>query len=119
MWGDIKIDWSRNLFYSSDKPTSSTWRFRNRVELEFPLNRAKVTTDGARYLTSDWEWFVPIGDPAERFANKQRIRVGLGYRRNVRWRFEGFYIWERSRDTTGEPFETTDHVLQIGLKRVF
>jgi hypothetical protein len=24
----------------------------------FPLNREKITDDGARYFTADWEWFV-------------------------------------------------------------
>ena len=77
----------RNLFHSSGG-TDSTWRFRNRLEFSFPLNRAKITVDGARYVTSDWEWFIPLGDPQERFASKQRIRAGFGYRRNVRWRYE-------------------------------
>jgi hypothetical protein len=113
----IRIE-QRNLFHSSGG-TDSTWRFRNRLEFSFPLNRPKITVDGARYVTSDWEWFIPLGDPQERFASKQRIRAGFGYRRNVRWRYELLYIWGRSRDNTSESFHTSDNILNFRVKRVF
>jgi hypothetical protein len=41
---------SRNLFYSGDTGSDSTVRFRNRLELLVPLNKARVNDDGARYL---------------------------------------------------------------------
>ena len=110
---------ARNLFYSDDRGTDSVVRFRNRLELQVPLNRERMNDDGARYLLADWEWFIPLGDPLERFANRQRIRTGLGYRRNVRWRFEALYIWTRSRDTTDQDFTTSDNILNLKVKRVF
>jgi len=103
----------RNLFYNSGKPTSSTWRFRNRLEFQYPLNRERISMDGTRYLTTDWEWFIPLGDPSERFSNRQRIRAGLGYRRDARLRFEALYMWSRSRDTTQESYTTTDHTINL------
>ncbi len=115
----VRIE-QRNLFYFGTKPDSSTWRLRNRVEIEYPLNRPKVSADGAIYVTSDWEWFIPLnGDAHERFANKQRVRAGLGYRHDLHWRFEALYIWGRSRNTMDQPFTTTDHVIDIRVKRVF
>jgi hypothetical protein len=111
---------SRNLFYhGTGSGTSSTVRFRNRLEFFMPLNKEKYTDDGARYVLADWEWFIPLDDPAERFANRQRIRAGLGYRRDGRWRFEAQYIWSRSRDTTDEPFATTDNIFNVRVRRVF
>jgi hypothetical protein len=111
---------SRNLFYfGAASGTDSTVRFRNRFEVQMPLNKPKTTDDGARSLLADWEWFIPLGDPAERFANKQRIRAGLGYRRSFTWRFEALYIWTRSRSTVDEPFETSDHIVDFRLKRVW
>jgi hypothetical protein len=104
---------ARNLFYSDDRDTDSVVRFRNRLELQVPMNRDSVSDDGARYAMADWEWFIPLGDPHERFANRQRIRAGLGYRRNARWRFEGLYIWTRSRDTTDESFRTSDNIVNL------
>jgi hypothetical protein len=75
---------SRNLFYTgSGSGSSSTVRFRNRLELLVPLDRETLSADRVRYLLADWKWFIPLDDPDERFANKQRIRAGIGYRRSV------------------------------------
>jgi hypothetical protein len=84
-----------------------------------PLNRAKITDDGARYLLADWEWFIPVEDLSERFANKQRIRTGLGFRPNARWRVELIYAWTRSRQTIDEDFTTADNIFNVRIKRVF
>jgi hypothetical protein len=113
-----RVEW-RNVFYNQDQPTSSTVRFRNRLELLVPLNTARLTDDGARYLLTDWEWFIPLDDVAERYANKQRIRAGIGYRRSVRWRFEVLYIWNRSRNTVTDGFTTSDNIIDVRLNRVF
>jgi Protein of unknown function (DUF2490) len=112
-----RVEW-RNLFYNQDQPTSSTVRFRNRLEFLVPLNTDRLTDDGARYLLADWEWFIPLEDVAERYANKQRIRAGIGYRRDVRWRVEALYIWNRSRNTVDDGFTTSDHVVDVRMTRV-
>ena len=110
----------RNIFYSDGKSTSHTWRFRNRLEFQLPLNHENMTVDNTRYFMTDWEWFVPIGgDARERFANKQRIRVGFGYRQNFKWRYEALYIWGRSLDTTTNSFTTADNIIYFGVKRMF
>jgi len=111
---------SRNLFYTgAGSGTSSTVRFRNRLELLVPLNRGKLIDDGVRFLLADWEWFMPLNEPDERFANKQRIRAGFGYRRSFAWRFEALYIWTRSRNTIEDGFTTNDNTIDIRVKRVF
>jgi hypothetical protein len=114
----LRVEW-RNLYYSTDKPDSSAVRFRNRFEALWPLNRPRLTDNGARYLTADWEWFIPLDDPDERFANRQRVRAGIGYRRSFAWRFEGMYVWNRSRNTLGQPYTSTDHAVDLTMKRVW
>ena len=115
----VRIE-SRNFFYTgAGSGSSSSVRFRNRLEFIVPLNKEKMTEDGARYLLADWEWFVPLDEPEERFASKQRIRTGFGYRRSLAWRFEILYIWTRSRNTIEEGFRTADNCIDIRLKRVF
>jgi hypothetical protein len=110
----------RNYFYTgAGSGSDSSVRFRNRLEFLAPLNKEKISSDGARYILADWEWFVPLGEPDERFASRQRIRAGLGYRRSFAWRFEVLYIWDRSRNTIGEGFTTSDNVIDIRFKRVF
>ena len=111
---------ARNLFYTGDgSGSSSTVRFRNRLELLAPMNKERLTDDGVRYVLADWEWFIPLGEPDERFANKQRIRAGLGYRRSFAWRFEALYIWSRSRNTIEDGFTTNDNSIDVRVKRVF
>jgi hypothetical protein len=111
---------SRNFFYSGgDVESDSTVRFRNRLEFLLPLNKARITDDGARYFLADWEWFIPLDDPDERFANRQRIRTGIGYRRSFNWRYELLYIWTRSRDTTDQGFSTTENIINVRVKRLF
>jgi uncharacterized protein DUF2490 len=111
---------SRSFFYlDAGSGSSSDVRLRNRLELLMPINRANLTDDGARYWFVDWEAFVPAGEPDERFANKQRFRVGLGYRPSVAWRFEAVYAWTRSRNTIDEGFQSSDNIIDLRLKRVF
>jgi hypothetical protein len=107
----------RNLFYNQGEPTSSTVRVRNRIEFQFALNRSKATDDGSRTLLADWEWFLPLGDPAERFASRQRIRSGFAFRHNFTWRSELVYLWTRSRDTTDEAFSTSDNAISFTVRR--
>jgi hypothetical protein len=114
----VRIE-SRSFFYSNDDPSESTVRFRNRFELLYPLNRPNLGDDGAVSAMGDWEWFIPVSDPTERFANRQRIRTGLTYRHSVRWRYAALYIWNRSRNTTTEPFTTAEHILDLQVKRVW
>jgi hypothetical protein len=111
---------SRNLFYTgAGSGSDSSVRFRNRLEVVAPLNTAKLTDDGARYVLADWEWFIPLGEPDERFANKQRIRTGFGYRRSQAWRVETLYMWTRSRNTIEDGFTTSDNIIDIRVKRAF
>jgi hypothetical protein len=111
---------SRNFFYSGgDTESDSTMRFRNRLEFVVPLNRERITDDGARYLLADWEWFVPLDDPEERFASRQRIRTGIGYRRSLNWRYEVLFIWTRSRNTIDEEFSTDENIIDVRVRRLF
>jgi hypothetical protein len=85
----------------------------------FPFNRRKVTDDGALYESSDVEWFWTHHDPPERFASKQRIRAGLGYRFNYAWRAEALYVWDRARDSADAEFTRADSALDIRVSRVW
>ena len=113
-----RVEW-RNLFYSGDAPHSFTVRLRDRVETQFPLNRPRVTHDGALYASGDVEWFWTQHHPPERFASKQRVRAGLGYRRNAEWRGELLYVWDRARNAAHDAFSTTAGAIDIRIRRVW
>jgi Protein of unknown function (DUF2490) len=114
----VRVEW-RHFSYSNDEPTSSTWRFRNRLEFLFPLNRPNLSEDSTLSLIADWEWFVPITDQHERFANKRRYRSGVSYRRNRTWGIAVLYIRTNSRNTIDEPFSTSENILDVQFKRAW
>lgn len=113
-----RVEW-RNLFYTGNTPTSSTWRFRNRLESLLPLNNHLITHDNTRYLLADWEWLIPVSDSTEKYASRQRIRAGLGYRRDVHWRVEALYVWDKSRNTAQGGFTRSESAIDLRLTRVF
>jgi hypothetical protein len=113
----IRMEW-RNLSYSNSEPSSSTGRLRARVEGLYPFNRPRLTVDGALYVTSDAEWFWTTRDPEERYATKQRVRAGLGYRHSYRWRYEGLVVWDRSRHAdTG--YTLSDYAIDLHVQHVW
>jgi hypothetical protein len=116
-------DWvrveSRNFFYSNGDPIDSTVRFRNRLELLLPINRPGLNDAGVVSALIDWEWFIPLSDPVERFASRQRIRTGGSYRHSQTWRYFAFYIRNRSRNTLSEPFTTDENIFNFQIRRVW
>ena len=81
--------------------------------MAYPLNRPKVTSNGAVYLVTDTEAFVPLD---EGFINELRVRSGVGYRQSFPWRFEARYVWTGERSRPSEPIAVKSHALDL---RVF
>jgi len=104
----------------SDSPDISSWRFRGRIELAYPLNRPKLTSDGAVYLTSDTELFVPISDdPFQGRVNQWRLRNGVGYRLHFHTRLETLYIWTTKKDAGTDRFATDSQAIDFRVKLAF
>jgi hypothetical protein len=104
----------------SDAPTSGSWRFRGRVELAYPLNRPKLTSDGAVYLTSDTELVTPVSDdPQQGQITQWRLRNGLGYRVNFDTRLEMLYIWTTKKDSGSGRFATDSQAIDFRVKLAF
>lgn len=115
----VRWEW-RHFSYSDDEPSTGSWRFRNRAEFLFPLNRPTMGADGTIHLIADWEWFIPISDDAhERYANRRRYRGGVGYRPNRNWQTAVLYIRTNSRNTIDQPFSTSENILDLQFKRVW
>jgi len=52
----------------------------------------------------------------ERFANRRRGRIGLGYRLNYKNRFELIYTRQSSRNEIEGNFISNDNVIQLVYK---
>ena len=109
----------RDLFHS-DSPTTSSWRFRGRVELAYPLNRPKLTSDGAVYVTSDTELYAPVADdPQTGQVNQWRLRNGVGYRMSFNTRLEALYIWTTKKDSDTGSFVKDSQAIDFRVKLAF
>jgi Protein of unknown function (DUF2490) len=114
----LRFEW-RNFYYSDDTQDSSDFRIRNRFESLYPFNRPRVSDNGAIYAIGDAEFFTTTEDLSERFASKQRFRVGGGYRRSYAWRFEALYVWDRSRHAEDGDFVKGDQAVDLRLRRLW
>ncbi len=99
-----------------------TWetshRARIRAEMIFPVNRSSMSAgDKLLYSILDAEGFIVTDQNVmERFANRYRLRGGMGYRFNARFRVEIVYTLQESRNTLEGDGITTDHIVRLRLK---
>lgn len=74
--------------------------------------------DNLWYLILDVEQFVVLDqDVQERFANRFRLRTGLGYRVNYGLRLEFMYTMQRSKNTIDGDFTTSDNIFRFRIKQ--
>jgi Protein of unknown function (DUF2490) len=100
--------------------TAGVWKVRDRFMAAYPLNRMKTTAEGAIYVTSDIEVFVPLDTPVKGGrVSKLRFRNGLGYRRNFDWRFEMLYVVNTDRNRTSGAMEVRSQAIDTLITRAF
>jgi hypothetical protein len=102
--------------YEEDK-----WEFSNRARLKgeilVSINGPNLFQDNLWWTILDYEeFFVTDQQVEERFANRRRARLGLGYRLNYRNRFELIYTLQSSRNEIDGDFSRLDNVLQLRYK---
>ena len=85
------------------------------METKLALNRDDLGEDGVWYTIADIEWFVPLDEPQvpQRFATKRRVRLGLGYRKNFRWRFSVLLMADNARDTLDGDVEADARMIDV------
>ncbi len=108
---------SRNFYYVETKEKEGNWRFRARAELIFPFNNPSIRNPKTLYGLADFEVFADIGDETtERFANRNRLRTGIGWRFDLKWRLEFIYTRQSSFDNFSSSLTTTDNIYRFRLK---
>ena len=108
---------SRNIRYDDSGDWDTTWRYRNRLEVQMAINHDHLADDHTMYFLADAEAFINLGRAAEeRFNDNWRIRSGVGYRLKYEWRFELLYTLQLSKDTLLASFETSNHIVRLRLK---
>lgn len=110
----------RNFWYSDGEPSEHSWRMRTRLEFKAGINHADLARTGLLYATLDGEAFFPFGDGiSETYQSKVRVRAGLGYRYDRKWRGEVLYIYDRSRNSYEDDLESDGHMLDLRVKILF
>jgi hypothetical protein len=100
----------------TDDWTSSN-RTRLRGEIFVSINGPNLFTDKLWYAFADYEEFIVIDQQLEeRFANRRRARIGVGYRLSYKHRFDLAYTIQSSRNEIGENFIRTDNIIQFKYK---
>jgi hypothetical protein len=115
----VRIEW-RNFFYSDESPDRHEWRARLRLESKVALNHATLAADRTVYAMGDVEYFGPLGDDIpERYVNKVRTRLGLGYRASRAARVEVLYIRDSNRSAPEEEKAEDAQAVDVRLKLFF
>ncbi|MBL7857583.1 MAG: DUF2490 domain-containing protein [Cyclobacteriaceae bacterium] len=96
---------------------SSSNRTRLRGEVFVSINGPNLFTDKLWYVFADYEEFIVLDQQLEeRYANRRRARIGVGYRLSYKHRFDLGYTLQTSRDEITDNFTGTDNVIQVKYK---
>ncbi len=107
----------RNFQDSETKDWTSSNRTRLRGEIFVSINGPNLFTDNLWYGFLDYEEFIVFDQQVEeRFANRRRARIGVGYRLNYKHRFDLGYTLQTSRNEIDEDLIRTDNVIQFKYK---
>ena len=107
----------RNFLNLDTDDWEKTVRPRIRAESLIPINRKSYFDDKLWYGILDAEWLFTKDDVDERFANRFRLRVGLGYRLSYSSRFELLYMNQQSKSGIDDEFHSTDNVFRVRYKQ--
>ena len=97
----------------------ATWthddRFRLRVETNVAIKRGDIPGKYAIYALTDAEFFYTVDtEVRERYANRLRLRRGIGYTLSKFWQVEAVYAYQVSRNTLVKPsLDTRQNVIWV------
>ena len=110
----------REFLYTGSDSTDSQLRFRTRVEAEALVSGQTFSSDRTWSVQGDIEAFADLTDAVEeRFADRLRLRLGVDHRRSYGWRFEGFLVYQVSRNTQMSGVTSSDFYLRLRVKHYF
>jgi hypothetical protein len=111
-----KFEQRFNRSIGSKEQWSSVLRSRYRLNVIFPINHPGII-DKTLFVKINAELFWNIGKSIEeRYVNKDRYSIGMGYRFNRNWRLEVYYLAEQSLAFSEEGFKVNSHILQVSLR---
>jgi hypothetical protein len=117
---DTRLVWRYQLRYfyqieAGDWDVSNRTRLRGEVLVS--INGPDLFRNKLWYVLADYEEFIVLDQQLdERYANKRRARIGLGYRLSYKHRFELSYTRQSARNEIEGDFISNDNVIQFRYK---
>lgn len=109
----------RFLWYPEEGTQDVKSRTRARVGGKFILNSDAFDAK-TFYIPFLFEYYINLnGEAVERYANRNRGMIGLGYVINSKWRSEINYHVFRSRNSADDDFTKSEMAVQVQLKYYF
>jgi hypothetical protein len=114
----LQVRFEQRNFKNLQTDTWETvYRPRARAEFLIPINRKSYFEDKLWYGIVDFEFLFAVDDDVdERFANRLRLRTGVGYRLSYSSRFEFIYMLQESRNGIDESFDSIDNIFRFRYK---
>lgn len=120
---DTRLVWRyqvRGFYTFEDSDWDVSNRTRLRAEIFVSLNGPNMFTDNLWYTFLDFEEFFVLDKQVdERYANRRRARIGIGYRLNYSHRFDLGFTLQSARNELEGSFVSTDNVIQLKYKWFF
>lgn len=110
---------NRHIKNREEDTWTQTNRLRIRPELVVPITRRLENESIIWYSVAEAEWFATLKDQEERYANRFRTSLGLGYKFKEAWKFELIYVWQLSKNTIDEDFNTSSNIIRFRIKNSF
>ncbi|HTE31737.1 MAG TPA: DUF2490 domain-containing protein [Chryseolinea sp.] len=107
----------RNFLNLDTHDWETVVRPRARAEAVIPINKKSYFEDKLWYGLIDAEWLFTVDDVEERFANRFRARIGIGYRLSYTTRFEFIYMAQHSKSGIDQDFESSDNIFRFRFKQ--
>ncbi|MCX6139871.1 MAG: DUF2490 domain-containing protein [Candidatus Kapabacteria bacterium] len=109
----------RYLYYTESDTWDDRYRLRIRLGTRVALSNERIAPD-TWYGIGEVEFFRNLDDaPKEYFNSRIRLHVGLGYRIGDFWSTELHYMYQESRSYPDQPFDSSDNILRVSVRKFF
>jgi hypothetical protein len=107
----------RLFFEKGSADLANSTRLRLKGEVYISINGPSLFTDKLWYAILDYEEFIVLDEQLnERYSNRRRARIGVGYRSSYRNRWELIYARQSSRNEIEGDFLSDDNIIFLRYK---
>lgn len=107
------------MIWQIDGHDDFSFEFRMRYKLTGKILFCKPCGDQYWFLPFYGEAFYPVSNESdERFKNRTRLAVGVGYKRSRKWQYDINFVWQSSKASPTEDVNVNDNIIQLKVRRL-